>query len=96
MIENDTVKMFEEKPQLSTGYINGGFFVFHKIFLNLLTVDEECDLEFGALQRLSREQELKAYKHEGYWQCMDNIRDRDFLNSQWITNKAPWKIWGSK
>lgn len=96
VIENDQVVTFEEKPQLSTGYINGGFFVFNRSFLSLLTSDEKCDLEFGALQTLSRDRELNAYKHNGYWQCMDNIRDRDFLNSQWIEGCAPWKIWVQK
>lgn len=93
LIEGDYVKEFEEKSQLSTGHINGGFFVFNKSFLNYLTADENCDLEFGALQKLSRDGELAAYKHEEYWQCMDNMRDMQYLNRLWESGKPPWKIW---
>lgn len=93
IIENDFAVHFEEKPQLHTGYINGGFFVFDKKFLNYLTTNENCDLEFGALQKLSEEKQLRVYKHDGFWQCMDNVRERDYLNKLWADNKAPWKIW---
>ncbi|MBI3019411.1 MAG: NTP transferase domain-containing protein [Deltaproteobacteria bacterium] len=93
VIENDFVVQFEEKPQLKTGYINGGFFIFGKSFLSALTLDEECDLEFGALQKLSQDRELLTYKHEGYWQCMDTIRDMEYLNRLWQLGCPPWKIW---
>ena len=84
---------FEEKPQLTTGHINGGFFIFNRKLLDHLTDDEKCDLEFGALQKLAREGQLAAYKHEGYWQCMDNIRDMEYLNKLWEGGNPPWKIW---
>jgi len=93
LLEGDKVKEFEEKPQLTTGYINGGFFVFGRKLLKDLTADENCDLEFGALQRLARGGELMAYKHEGYWQCMDNVRDMQYLNKLWEAGDAPWKVW---
>jgi len=93
VIKNDIVIQFEEKPQLTTGYINGGFFVFNKNFLNCLTQGEDCDLEFGALQTLSHDRELMSYKHEGYWQCMDNVRDMEYLNKLWQSDCPPWKIW---
>ena len=93
VIENDLVVSFEEKPQLKTGYINGGFFVFNRSFLECLTQDEHCDLEFGALQKLSHDRELVPYKHEGYWQCMDNSRDMEYLNKLWQGHHPPWKIW---
>lgn len=93
LIEGDCVKEFEEKPQLTTGYINGGFFVFNKKFLEYLTPDENCDLEFGALQKLSHDGELMAYKHDGYWQCMDTVRDMEYLNKLWNSNSPPWKVW---
>jgi glucose-1-phosphate cytidylyltransferase len=81
---------FEEKPQMATGYINGGYFVFNKKILDYLTVDENCDLEFGALQKISQEGELQAFIHNDFWQCMDNVRERDYLDNLVRTNKAPW------
>jgi glucose-1-phosphate cytidylyltransferase len=96
LIKGNVVKEFEEKPQLAAGYINGGFFIFNKRLLGYLTPDENCDLEFGALQKLSREGELMAYKHEGYWQCMDNVRDMQYLNKLWEEDRAPWKVWENR
>ena len=84
------VTSFEEKPQMATGYINGGFFVFNKEILNYLTEDEDCDLEFGALQKISEEGQLQAFIHNGFWQCMDNVRERDYLDKLVRTNKAAW------
>lgn len=93
LIEGDVVKSFDEKPQMHTGYINGGFFVLDKSIMNHLTEDEECDFEFGALQQVAESDELRAFKHDGFWQCMDNIREKDYLNTLAITGKAPWTIW---
>lgn len=93
LIENNYVKEFEEKPQLKRGYINGGFFVFNREFLEYLTPDENCDFEFGALQRLSQGGQLMAYKHDGYWQCMDTVRDMEYLNKLWKSDNPPWKVW---
>jgi len=93
VIDNDYVKSFEEKPQLKTGLINGGFFIFSKKLLDYLTPDENCDLEFGALKKLSQDGQLTVYKHDGFWQCMDNVRERDYLNKIWSTGEAPWKVW---
>lgn len=84
------VTNFEEKPQMATGYINGGYFVFNKKIMNYLTEDENCDLEFGALQKISQEGELQAFLHNDFWQCMDNVRERDYLDSLVKNNKAPW------
>lgn len=93
LIKGDRVLEFEEKPQLTTGYINGGFFIFNRIFLDYLAQEEHCDLEFGALQNLSRHGELMAYKHEGYWQCMDTARDAQYLSKLWDAGNPPWKLW---
>ena len=93
LLEGSSVKEFEEKPQLSRGYINGGFFIFNKKLLEYLTPEEDCDLEFGALQKLAREGQLAAYKHEGYWQCMDTARDMNYLNELWKSGNPPWRIW---
>ncbi len=92
-LDGDYVKEFEEKPQLTSGFINGGFFVFDRKFFQYLTEDESCDLEFGVLQQLSRDRQLMAYRHEGYWQCMDTARDRDYLNKLWESGDCPWKVW---
>jgi len=92
-IVDDTVVEFEEKPQMKTGYINGGFFVFKKSMLSYLNTSEECDFEFGALQKIAKDSNLKAFKHDGFWQCMDNIRERDYLNMLVRTGKSPWIVW---
>jgi glucose-1-phosphate cytidylyltransferase len=89
----DDVDKFDEKPQMHTGLINGGFFVFRKDFLSYLTEDENCDLEYGALNQIASEKKLKIFKHYGFWQCMDNVRERDYLNTLWYQNEAPWKSW---
>jgi len=92
LLDNDTVLQFEEKPQLRSGIINGGFFVFDRRLFNYVTPDEKCDFEFGALQRLASEGELKVYKYEGFWQCMDTARDRDYLNKLWGSGNPPWAM----
>lgn len=93
MLSGSKVVRFEEKPQLGTGVINGGFFVFKREFMEYVTADVDCDFEFGALQKLAQDGELRAYNHEGFWQCMDNVRDRDYLNKLCDDNKAVWKVW---
>lgn len=93
IIDGDTVRHFEEKPQLSKGIINGGFFVFNKKMLNYLTPDEECDFEFGPLQKIASEGSLKVFKYNGFWQCMDTLRDKHLLGKLWEDKKAPWKVW---
>ena len=91
--EKNTVLGLEEKPQMGKGLINGGFFIFNKKMLSYLTEDEDCDFEFGPLQKIAGDGQLKAYKHNGFWQCMDNIRERDFLDKQIKDNAAPWMVW---
>jgi len=91
--KNDTVLSLEEKPQMGKGFINGGFFVFNKKMLTYLTADENCDFEFGPLQQIAKDGQLKAFMHLGFWQCMDNVRERDYLDHQVRTNNAPWMVW---
>ena len=91
VLSGEDVLEFEEKPQMDGGYINGGFFVFDKRMLSFL--DDNCDFEFGPLQKIAGEGGLKAFKHDGFWQCMDNVRERDYLDSLIKTNKAPWTVW---
>lgn len=81
---------FKEKPQLGEGWINGGYFVFDYEIFDYLK-DELTILEREPLESLAKENELVAYRHDGFWHCMDTIRDRDNLNEIWAKGDAPWK-----
>ncbi len=81
---------FKEKPQTSTGLINGGFMVFNRGFLDFLSTDESCDLEYGTFELLAKRGEIMVYRHEGQWECVDNERDVAHLNRLWKENKAFW------
>ena len=94
--DDDTVISLEEKPQMGKGLINGGFFIFDKRMLSHLNKDKNCDFEFGPLQEIASSGQLKAFKHNGFWQCMDNIRERDYLNKLIQDEKAPWMLWKRK
>ena len=89
-INNNIVKKFEEKPQLQKGWINGGFFVVEPEFFDLIN-DDSSILEKEPLEKVAMMGQLMAYKHDGFWHCMDTKRDRDSLESLWKTNNAPWK-----
>lgn len=80
---------WEEKPILDE-FINCGFFVFERKFLDYLDYDESCDLEREPLQTLAREGQLSMYPHPGQWQCMDTLRDSIILNELWDTGRAFW------
>jgi glucose-1-phosphate cytidylyltransferase len=88
---NNVVNSFQEKPQAGNGWINGGFFVFDTRIFNFIDGDRTL-LEREPLEKLAKLNELVAYKHEGFWQCMDTIRDRDLLQDLWSNNLAPWKV----
>jgi len=90
-IDGDLVKSFKEKPQLTQGWVNGGFFVIEPEFLDLIDGDETL-LEHEPLEKAATMNQLMAYKHEGFWQCMDTKRDHDYLESLWISNNAPWVL----
>ena len=79
-LNGDNVESFEEKPQMNDGYINGGFFVFNKKLFSFLEDDDNCDLEFGALQKIAELGQMNAFRHNDFWQCMDNIREKNYLN----------------
>lgn len=83
------VKSFKEKPQLHEGWINGGFFVVEPQFLDLIEGDNTL-LEREPLERATQMGELMAYKHEGFWQCMDTKRDQELLEDMWNRGNAPW------
>ncbi len=94
-IEGDRVSRFSEKPAVedTDGLVSGGFFVFEPKIFDYLSDAKECDLEYGALERLAAEGELMVYRHSGFWACMDTLRDVEALNAMWATGKAAWKVW---
>jgi glucose-1-phosphate cytidylyltransferase len=89
-INDDKVDRFAEKPQTGEGWINGGFFVFEPGVFNYLENDATV-LEKEPLERLAAESQLMAYRHFGYWQSMDTLRDKHALEEQWARGVAPWK-----
>jgi glucose-1-phosphate cytidylyltransferase len=90
MLENDTVREFSEKPQVGEGWINGGFFVLEPRVFDYLDGDQ-CILEREPLERLATDRQLMAFRHEGFWQPMDPLREKELLESLWASGRAPWK-----
>lgn len=92
--DDHRVEVFDEKPQTSSGEINGGFMVFEREAINrFILPDRNLMLEREPLMALAREGQLFAFKHEGFWQPMDTVRERDLLQDLWDSGKAPWKLW---
>lgn len=91
-IEENLVKSFQEKPQTSKGWINGGFFVLHHKVLDLIDGDTTI-FEAEPLKTLSTLGELAVYRHDGFWQCMDTYRELELLNKMYDSGKALWKVW---
>ena len=91
-LKGDMVEQFVEKSQIGEGWINGGFFVLEPEVLDYIRSDDVL-FEKGPLERLASEDQLAAYRHTGFWQPMDTLRDVRNLNEMWANNKAPWKIW---
>ena len=89
-LDNLQVTSFQEKPQLGQGWINGGYFVIEPGFFDLIAGDSTI-LEREPLEQAARMGELMAFKHEGFWQCMDTKRDRDSLEKMWQQGSALWK-----
>ncbi|MBI2605100.1 MAG: glucose-1-phosphate cytidylyltransferase [Deltaproteobacteria bacterium] len=83
---------FLEKPQTGEGWINGGFFVLNREVLEYIEGDETV-WERDPLEKLARDGQLMAYRHEGFWQMMDTLRDKQLLESLWEKGDAPWKVW---
>ncbi|MBP1763538.1 MAG: glucose-phosphate cytidylyltransferase [Firmicutes bacterium] len=92
LTEDNVVRGFQEKPKGDGGWINAGFFVLQPEFLDYIEDDNDI-LERAPLENLAKNNELVAYKHEGFWQPMDTMRDRENLENMWQKNKAPWKLW---
>lgn len=93
-VDDHQVTGFAEKPQVSEGLINGGFFVFEREFINRYLDDrDDLVLEREPLQHLAADGELMVYPHEGFWQPMDTYRELRLLEELWQTGCAPWKVW---
>ncbi|MDB4950370.1 MAG: rfbF [Gemmatimonadetes bacterium] len=90
--EGDRVVHFNEKPQVGEGWINGGYMVLEPAVLDYIDGDETI-LEREPLERLAAEGQLMAYRHEGFWQPMDTLREKLLLEELWQSGRAPWKVW---
>ena len=91
-IDGTKINEFIEKPQGDGGWINGGFFVLNPKVFDLIEKDETI-WEAGPLESLAKNGQLHAFFHHGFWQPMDTLRDKNNLESLWLGNKAPWKMW---
>lgn len=88
-LEGDVVRRFAEKPLDGDGWINGGFYVFEPQVLEYIAGDSTA-LEREPMERLASENQLMAFRHEGFWQMMDTIQEKNLLEQLWATGKAPW------
>jgi glucose-1-phosphate cytidylyltransferase len=91
-LDGETVTGFHEKPSQDVHFINGGFFVVSTEIARYLTGDD-CVLEREPMNRLAAEGRMRAFKHTGFWQCMDTYREQQLLTGLWNAGQAPWKIW---
>ncbi len=91
-VSGNTIVSFTEKKRIEDEWINGGYMVIQKDFLKYLSPDSECILEQSPLKQAAFDNQLMMYKHYGFWQCMDTIREHQKLEELW-TKGAPWKIW---
>jgi glucose-1-phosphate cytidylyltransferase len=90
--EGNNVVAFREKNEENTSWINAGFMVIEPKCLDYIT-DDTTIFERGPLENLAKDGQLMCYKHEGFWQCMDTLRDKQKLEELWAKNNAPWKLW---
>lgn len=90
--KDNSVRSFKEKPQGDGSWINAGFFVCEPKVFDYIAGDNTV-FEKEPLENLANEGELFTYKHQGFWQCMDTIRDKNYLNELWDSGKTPWKKW---
>lgn len=91
-LDENRVLRFMEKPPGDHGYVNGGFFVLNQAVIDRIEGDRTV-WETGPLESLARDDELRAYRHRGFWHAMDTLRDRNHLEDLWRSGNAPWKIW---
>lgn len=91
-LEGELVRKFQEKPAGDGSWINGGFFVLEPSVVDLIAGDFTI-WEREPLERLASEGQLGIYKHSGFWQPMDTLRDKNYLEELWVSGKAPWRVW---
>ena len=92
-IENNQIKNFQEKPRGDGSFINGGFFVLSPKVLDYIKEGDKTIWEQSPLKNLALDGQLMSYEHRGFWQPMDTLRDKNYLEELWNSKKAPWKIW---
>jgi len=91
--DNSSVSSFIEKPKGVGAWINGGFFVCDKTVFDYIEEGDQTIFERQPLEKLASKGELKVFKHNGFWKCMDTLRDKIQLNEMWNKNQAKWKVW---
>ncbi len=91
-LSGNAVEEFSEKPQTKQGWINGAFFVLEPKVFDYIEGDH-TQWDYDPMQRLAKDGQLMAYKHEDFWQCMDTLREKKLLEELWESGKAPWKLW---
>ena len=92
-IDDDYIHAFREKSKHDSGWINGGFMVLQPQIFDYIKGGDEVVFEKAPLETLAETNQLVAYKHDGFWQCMDTQRDKQYLESLWADGTAPWKVW---
>lgn len=90
--DGDLVKEFSEKPQTAEGWINGAFFVLEPQVFDYIEGDA-TQFELEPMVNLAKDGQLAAYRHEGFWQCMDTLREKHILQKLWDSGKPPWQVW---
>ena len=92
-LDDNKVIGFNEKAQVTEGWISGGFFICSNEVLNYLTPNEDLMLEREPIENITKDGQLMVYKHNGFWHPMDTSREYQLLNAKWEDGKAPWKVW---
>lgn len=92
MISGAQVLEFSEKPQTTTDWINGAFFVLEPGVFEYIEGDDTA-WDYGPMMKLAQDRQLMAFKHESFWQCMDTLREKKLLEELWESGKAPWHVW---
>ena len=90
IFDGDQVMEFKEKPRTSVGWINGGFFVLEPEVIDYIKDGDLTNFEKGPLEKIAEDGQLMAFRHEGFWQCMDTLRDKKYLNELWENKEALW------
>lgn len=92
-VEDDLVESFQEKPLGDGSWINGGFFVMSPKVIDQYIAGDSTSFELEPLRNLATDGQLAAFRHKGFWQAMDTLREKNLLEDLWRSGKAPWKVW---